>query len=100
MPQHRIVVIGDEDGVFGLGLLGLEGRPVTDLEQARHAVEEAMADPTTALILLTEEWADAQPESMSGSNALVVEIPGPQPVTRSVALQERIERALGVHLEG
>jgi vacuolar-type H+-ATPase subunit F/Vma7 len=99
MPGQRIVVIGDEDAVFGLGLIGLEGRAVSSLEQAREAIQMATADQDTALILLTENWSGARPESMETSGALVVEIPSSGPSKPSMALETRIERALGVHLE-
>ena len=58
---ERFVVIGDEDAVFGLGLIGLEGRAVTSVEQAREAIRKAMSDPDTALVLLTENWSEARP---------------------------------------
>ncbi len=99
MPAQKIVVIGDEDAVFGLGLIGLEGHAVTSVEEARQAVREAMSDPDTALVLLTENWSEARAESMNESGALVVEIPGPGPAKPSLALEARIEQALGVHLE-
>jgi vacuolar-type H+-ATPase subunit F/Vma7 len=99
MPGQKIVVIGDEDAVFGLGLIGLEGHAVTSGEQARQAVRKAMSDPDTALVLLTENWSEARPESMDESGALVVEIPSPGPAKPSMALEARIEQALGVHLE-
>jgi vacuolar-type H+-ATPase subunit F/Vma7 len=99
MPGQKIVVIGDEDAVFGLGLIGLEGHAVTSTEQAREAIRKALADPGTALILLTENWSEARPESMDESGALVVEIPGPGPARPSLALEARIEQALGVRLE-
>lgn len=99
MPGQKIVVIGDEDAVFGLSLIGLEGYAVTSVEQAREAVRKAMSDPGTALILLTENWSEARPEPMDESGALVVEIPGPGASKPSMALETRIEQALGVHLE-
>jgi vacuolar-type H+-ATPase subunit F/Vma7 len=104
MPGKNIVVIGDEDAVFGLGLIGLDGHVVTSVEQARETIRKAMADSTTALILLTENWsealADAGPEALDESRAMIIEIPSPEPVKRSVTLEMRIEQALGVHLEG
>lgn len=99
MPGQSIVVIGDEDAVFGLGLIGLEGHAVTSVEQARDAIRKAMADPGIALILLTENWSEARPELMDESGAMVVEIPGPGASKPSMALETRIERALGVRLE-
>lgn len=99
MPGQKIVVVGDEDAVFGLGLIGLEGHAVTSVAQAREAIRKANADPDTALILLTENWSEARPESRDESGALVVEIPGPGLAKPSMALETRIEQALGVHLE-
>ncbi len=58
-----------------------------------------MADPDTALILLTENWSQARPDPTDEASALVVEIPGPGPAKPSVSLEARIERALGVRLE-
>ena len=99
MAAQKILVIGDEDAVFGLGLIGLEGQTVTSLQEARQAIHEALADPDTALILLTENWMEARPETMDDSAALIVEIPGPGPAPPSLALEAQIERALGVRLE-
>jgi len=99
MPGQEIVVIGDEDAVFGLGLIGLTGQAVTTVEQAREAIRKAMADPKVALILLTENWSEARPESLEESGAMVVEIPSSGPSQPAVALEARIERALGVRLE-
>ncbi len=99
MPGQKIVVIGDEDAVFGLGLIGLEGYAVASVEEARQTIQRAMADANTALILLTENWSEARPESMEESSALVVEIPSQGPAKPSVALETQIERALGVRLE-
>jgi V/A-type H+-transporting ATPase subunit F len=98
-PDQKIIVIGDEDAVFGLALIGLEGRMVTSVEQARDAIGKAMSDPDIALVLLTENWSAARPDTMDDSGALVVEIPGPGPAKPSLALEARIEQALGVHLE-
>lgn len=99
MPDRKIVVIGDEDTVFGLSLLGLAGHAVTSVKEARGKVEKAMADPDTALILLTENWSEAQPEARDESGAFIVEIPGQRTVKASVALENQIERALGIRLE-
>jgi vacuolar-type H+-ATPase subunit F/Vma7 len=99
MPDRKIVVVGDEDTVFGLGLIGLTGHAVTSVDEARAAIENAMADPGVALVLLTENWSEAQPESRDELGALLVEIPGLRSEKPSTTLQTRIERALGVRLE-
>ena len=62
MPGQEIVVIGDEDAIFGLGLIGLKGQPVASLEEARKAIQSAISEPATGLVLLTENWAGARPE--------------------------------------
>jgi vacuolar-type H+-ATPase subunit F/Vma7 len=99
MDRHKIVVVGDEDAVFGLGLIGFRGYPAGNLAEAREAVQSALADPATALVLLTENWAAAKPEVIDESSAPVIEIPCSGPVAASTRLEETIERALGVRLE-
>ncbi len=99
MPGRNIVVIGDEDTVFGLGLIGLSGHAVANLEEARRALERAVADPMTALILLTENWSEAHPQAQTESDILVVNIPSQRPGKATVGLESQIERALGIHLE-
>jgi vacuolar-type H+-ATPase subunit F/Vma7 len=99
MPNRRIVVIGDEDAVFGLGLIGLTGQVVTNIQEAKDRVQKAMADPNISLILLTDNWSAAQPESREESSANVVEIPSQQQGKSSIALKTTIEQALGIRLE-
>jgi vacuolar-type H+-ATPase subunit F/Vma7 len=97
---REIVVVGDEDAVFGLGLIGLRGYPARTLDEARQALQSALADPATALVLLTEDWSAAKDEVPGEGSALVIEIPCSGPVTaRTKGLEETIERALGVRLE-
>jgi vacuolar-type H+-ATPase subunit F/Vma7 len=99
MSERRIVVIGDEDAVFGLGLIGFSGHAVNSVEEAREAILKAMADPNVALILLTENWSSAQPESRPEAEALVVEIPSSRAEKRALAVEARIQQALGIQLE-
>jgi len=99
MPDRRIVVVGDEDTVFGLSLIGLSGDVVTSVGEARQKIQNALADPETELILLGENWSEAQPESRDESGALTVEIPCQRTVKPSVALETQIERALGIRWE-
>ena len=99
MPPAQIVVIGDEDTVFGLGLLGIKGRTASNADQVRQALGEASADPETALILLTENWQELAPAPSCEAGPLVIEIPSTQTVSRTAEMHRRIERALGVRLE-
>ena len=96
--RSRILVVGDSETVFGLGLLGLEGRVVASAEEARRALHEASADSGIALVLLGENWAGEVPDAANESGPLIVEIPSSTRPARSNALEERIERALGVRI--
>lgn len=99
MAGQKIVVIGGEDAVFGLGLIGLQGRAVSNVDQARQAIREATADPDLGLILLTENLTEARPDSVEEAGALIVEIPAAGHSRPSIALETRIEQALGVRFE-
>ncbi|HXP86630.1 MAG TPA: V-type ATP synthase subunit F [Bryobacteraceae bacterium] len=100
MPKE-IVVVGDEDAVFGLGLIGLRGYPARTLEEARQVLQSVLAEPATALVLLTENWSAAKDAVPGEGSAPVIEIPCSGPAAaRTMSLEETIERALGVRLEG
>jgi vacuolar-type H+-ATPase subunit F/Vma7 len=99
VPAGQIVVIGDEDAVFGLGLLGLKGYVASSPDQVQQALRDAAADPATALILLTENWLELLPPPSGGTGPLVIEIPSTHAVSKPLEMQRRIERALGVRLE-
>ncbi len=102
MRDGRIIVIADEDAVFGLGLIGFEGLVVTSEDEARQALADARRNPEVALILLAERFAAAvsADERLEGDGGpLIVEIPGPEGPS-GLGLQQRIAEALGVRLEG
>jgi vacuolar-type H+-ATPase subunit F/Vma7 len=104
MHPGRIWVIGEQDAVMGCGLIGLEGQVVTTLPEADRALDEALYDPTVALILLTEQWAEQLQERvaeamLSAVGPTVVEIPSAR-FKRASALHERIERRLGLIMGG
>lgn len=100
----RLVVVGNEAAVFGLGLLGLQGIAVTSAAEAEAVLVRLVADPSVALVLLTEEWAESQraliDAAMAGGGPLIIDIPAAKPASHSLALQERLEQALGIRLEG
>ena len=113
MRAGRIVVIGDLDAVFGLGLLGLEGRAVATAAEARSALDAILRDPTVALVLLTEDWAarlqEAEPgaltqealdrSAVAARGPMVVEIPAPGASEPTGDLHERVRKALGFRFE-
>ena len=103
MRAGHIRVIGDQDAVMGLALLGLAGQVVMNAAEAEQALELALRDPDTALILLTENWAQSLQAQVAetvldSSKAMIVEIPSAVTLTKVDALHERIERSLGLHV--
>ena len=105
MYPGGILVIGEPDAVLGLGLIGLEGQAVTNLREAEAALEQALRRADVALILLTEDWAEALQEvtdqaSITEATPMVIEIPSSRVVERSSSLHQRVERTLGIRLEG
>ncbi len=100
----RIVVVGPEDTVLGLGLLGIEGTVVANARDAAAALERALATPGVAMVLLGQAWATAlrdriEAAAVDTDGPLVVEVPDPDGVTGDVPLTERVERVLGMRLE-
>ena len=53
----RYVVIGDEDTVLGLSLVGVFGMQATNAEEARIAWEKALEDKENGIIIITDEVA-------------------------------------------
>ena len=99
-----VTVIGGADVVMGLGLLGIDGTTVGDAEEARAALEEALARADLALVLVDEAWLETLQDTLElaarqPSGPLVVEIPSATGVDRVDALHRRVERALGFTLK-
>ncbi len=104
MNGSRLLVIGDENAVFGFALLGVEGRTVRTAEEARQALHEALARPEVAIVLLTEDWADALRDEVERLKAttlhpLIVEVPASRPGVERPTLRQLVQRALGVRIE-
>jgi vacuolar-type H+-ATPase subunit F/Vma7 len=104
MGQGRIVVIGGQDVVLGLGFLGFEGHAVGTEAEAQRVLEAVLADPDVALVLLGEDWAVALREHVVAAagaeeGPLVVEIPAPLAPRDGTSLHKRVELALGISLE-
>lgn len=100
----RYFVISDNtDTQVGLRLAGIEGVVVRSPEEARAALDKALADPTIGILLVTEQLAEQcakqlAPQKMSGRTPLVVEIPDRQGVRSQDAITRYIREAIGVKL--
>jgi vacuolar-type H+-ATPase subunit F/Vma7 len=105
MTEGRVLVVGSPDLVLGLGLLGIAGTAVGTAEEAAAALDEAVATPGVALVLLGEAWGAAlharlERMALLDDGPLVVELPDPDLDAGPVAVTERLARVVGNRLAG
>lgn len=101
----RIVVIGDEETVFGLALVGCAGRAVRSAAEADEAVDEALGDASVGLVCVTRDWASQIRDRIDRLRTqrvrpIVMEIPDRQGRKPEQPLRAVIERAVGVRIRG
>lgn len=95
-------VIGDEDTVLGFKLAGLEGRIVNSPEEAKEALDTAVANRDIGIIIITEKVAESIREEVDkfifGTTfPLIVEIPDRSgPLPKKLSLKELARKAIGV----
>jgi len=99
----RAVVIGNPDCVLGFALAGIAGRIARTREEAVTALDEALADPSIAMVLITTEAASWQRErvddlKVTSVTPLVMEIPGQQAGQVFPSLLEMVQRTVGISL--
>lgn len=51
-------IIGDEDSVLGLGMVGVEGRTVKNAQEAESAFGAALEDGDVGIVIITERAAE------------------------------------------
>lgn len=105
MNDTNLLIIGDENAVFGFALLGVTGQVVHSAEEAHNALQHALNDKEIGIIFLTEAWATALQTEVAHHRAtmpspLLIEIPGSQPVPQHKSLRDLVQEALGIRLEG
>jgi V/A-type H+-transporting ATPase subunit F len=94
--------IADEDTARGFRLAGIKADIVASAEEARSAVEEAIARPDCGIIVIAEKvalWIRPQIEviRLEMDRPLIVEIPGPEgPLSGRKSLREFVQEAVGV----
>lgn len=101
----RILVIGSQDAVLGLSLVGVDGRIVADAQQVKEALDASLADRTVGLLLITSDVAEFAREridalKVSSFAPLVVEVPGPGMGEQPPSLKDLVQRAVGISLGG
>ena len=97
-------MIGDEDTVLGFALTGVEGRAVSNSEEAEAALDGALENKQNGIIMITERTAELVRERVdrfifTRSFPLVVEIPDRLgPVSGRPKLREMANQAIGIKL--
>lgn len=100
----KLMVIGNQDAVWGFALAGVRGRIVTTAEELNRALDAAMADKEVGIVLVTEDAANLARQRVDtamirSTVPLVVEIPGPAgPRPDRPPLSEVIRRTIGVRI--
>lgn len=100
----KYYVIGDEDTVLGLGMVGVDGRVVHEAGEAAAVFDEVLADKTIGIIIITENAADLIRSRVDGllfseSFPLVVEIPDRSGHKAGrPGLRETVNSAIGIQL--
>ena len=98
----RYFVISDNtDTQVGLRLAGVEGVLARTREEVLAAIDEALADPTIGILLITEGLAEQcadklAPLKMDGHTPLVVEIPDRYGSRKKDSITRYIREAIGV----
>ena len=105
MNEATLLVIGDENMVFGFGLLGIDGRIVHTAEEAQRTLDQAVSEPEAEIILVATEWADILRQRMdalmsASLRPIVLEIPSSTPdETGRTDLRGLLQHTLGVQPE-
>jgi len=100
----KILVIGHPDAVLGFSLVGVNGKPVSTLDEANLALDIALADPEIGIILVTGDVAAMVGSRMDdlrlhSTVPLVVEIQAPEGAQpEQSSLSELVFRAIGVKI--
>lgn len=99
----RMYVIGNENCVLGMALVGVQGRMVHNAVELGAALDTALADKSIGLLLVTSDAAAMARERVGrlkvhSMTPLVVEIPGEDPGATSPGLRDFVQRAVGVSL--
>lgn len=100
----KVLVVGHPEAVLGFSLAGVDGRSVTNAEQANHALDEALAAKDVGIVLVTKDVARMMQARMDdlklhSTVPLIVEIPSPEGVSPDEpSLSEIVLRAIGIKL--
>jgi len=100
----KLLVIGNQDAVWGFALAGVRGQIATTAEEFNQALDAALDNEEIGIVLVTEDVANLARQRVEMLMArsirpLVVEIPGPGgPSPDRPHLSEVIRRTIGVKI--
>lgn len=101
--SRDMAVIGDQNTVLGLKLVGVGGRVVDSLAQAQAALDDLLADRDLVILLITEDWA-AQMRAridrlkLTKVEPVVLEIPASEAGPPVASLRELVQEVIGIKL--
>ena len=99
--MYKIAVLGDRESVLGFKTLGLDVYPAETPEEARKTLHRLARDGETAIIYLTEQFAEQMQDEVKKYKDMVtpaiILIPGREgPLgLGQTALKAAVERAVG-----
>jgi vacuolar-type H+-ATPase subunit F/Vma7 len=99
-----MLVIGNQDAVWGFALAGVRGQVVTTAAEFNQALDDALQAGEFGIVLVTEDVANLARERVDrlvsrSVEPLVVEIPGPSgPDPDRPSLSELIRQTIGVKI--
>lgn len=100
----RILVIGNQDAVWGFALTGIRGKIVATREEVIAALNEALSEKDLGIVLITEDVAKLARQHVDHLMTrsiipLIAEIPGPEgPDPNRPPLSEIIRQTIGVKI--
>jgi V/A-type H+-transporting ATPase subunit F len=100
----KLLVLGNQDTVWGFALAGVHGQIVTTAEELHRALDDALADKEAGVVLVTGDVASLARQRVDtlkvrSTIPLVVEIPGPGgPSPDQPPLSEVIRRTIGIRI--
>ena len=90
--MYKIAVLGDRESVLGFKTLGLDVYPAETPEEARKTLHRLARDGETAIIYLTEQFAEQMQDEVKKYKDMVSLGIGMKNITDSV------ERAVGADI--
>ena len=98
-----IYVIGDQDTILGMKLVGAEGLVPRGAQDARQALERALEQRDLKLLLITRDWAEPMRDrlnrlKMTRLTPVVMEIPGREVTPPEEPIAEVVRRAVGIRI--